>query len=69
MSVLSLIVFLPILAAHDFANLKNALIAFVAFSLTASSAYIVNDLIDLSVDRAHPRKRMRAFASGRRCVV
>jgi 4-hydroxybenzoate polyprenyltransferase len=32
--------------------------------LTASSAYIVNDLLDIEADRRHPRKRLRPFASG-----
>jgi 4-hydroxybenzoate polyprenyltransferase len=39
--------------------------AFVAFSLAASATYIVNDLLDLESDRAHPRKRFRPFASAR----
>lgn len=34
------------------------------FSFTASSAYIVNDLLDIEADRRHPRKRLRPFASG-----
>ena len=35
------------------------------FSLCASSAYLLNDLMDLPSDRHHPRKRQRALASGR----
>lgn len=30
----------------------------------ASGVYILNDLLDLSADRAHPRKRNRPFAAG-----
>lgn len=62
----NLLVFLPMLAAHQFNWLTflQAAIAFVAFSLTASSVYVLNDLLDLSADRAHPRKRNRPFASG-----
>ena len=60
----NLLVFLPALAAHDPAALLPALAAFVAFSLTASSVYLVNDLADLDADRAHPRKRLRPFAAG-----
>jgi len=41
-----------------------ALRAFVAFCLTASAVYIVNDIIDLEADRAHPRKRNRPLPSG-----
>lgn len=60
------LVFLPMLAAHqvDGQKLRLSLIAFVAFCLVASSVYIVNDLLDLAADRAHPRKRLRPFASG-----
>lgn len=39
-------------------------IAFVVFSLCASSLYLINDLIDLDADRRHPHKRERPFASG-----
>jgi 4-hydroxybenzoate polyprenyltransferase len=38
--------------------------AFVAFSCAASSAYILNDLLDLEADRRHPTKRARPFAAG-----
>jgi 4-hydroxybenzoate polyprenyltransferase len=40
------------------------LIAFLAFGLTASATYIVNDLLDIESDRRHSRKRFRPFASG-----
>lgn len=62
----NLLVFVPIVAAHalDGAHIASALAAFAAFSLAASSAYMVNDLADLPHDRAHPRKRKRPFASG-----
>ncbi len=61
------LVFLPILAAHVLTvqTITAAFLAFVAFSLTASSVYVLNDLLDLAADRAHPRKRSRPFASGR----
>jgi 4-hydroxybenzoate polyprenyltransferase/phosphoglycolate phosphatase-like HAD superfamily hydrolase len=62
----NLLVFLPMLAAHmfDATTALRSLIAFFAFSLLASSVYVVNDLLDLSADRIHPRKRKRPFASG-----
>lgn len=62
----NVLIFLPLLAAHQFSldAWTAAVLAFVAFSLTASSVYILNDLLDLSADRAHPRKRRRPFASG-----
>lgn len=62
----NLLVFVPLLAAQHFAaaDIGHALAAFIAFSLCASSVYIVNDLIDLAADRRHPRKRLRPFAAG-----
>lgn len=60
----NLLIFAPLAASHDFSHVREALIALVAFSLVASSVYIINDLIDLESDRRHPRKRNRPFASG-----
>ena len=42
----------------------NILIAFVAFSLAASSIYLVNDSRDVEADRQHPTKRFRPIAAG-----
>lgn len=39
-------------------------LAMVAFSFSASAIYIINDILDLPLDRQHPRKRNRPFASG-----
>jgi len=60
------LVFLPMLAAHqlDSQTVLRSFAAFVAFCLVASSVYVLNDLLDLGSDRAHPRKRLRPFASG-----
>ncbi len=38
--------------------------AFVVFSLSASGIYLLNDLLDVEEDRAHPTKRFRPIASG-----
>jgi len=38
--------------------------AFLAFSLTASAVYVLNDLIDVQADRQHPVKKRRPIASG-----
>lgn len=61
------LVFLPMLAAHQLTaiTLLQSVLAFVAFSLVASGVYVLNDLLDLAADRAHPRKRLRPFAAGR----
>jgi 4-hydroxybenzoate polyprenyltransferase len=60
------LVLVPLLTAHKFGWVPaaTALFAAVAFSLCASSAYILNDLIDVNADRAHPTKRNRPIASG-----
>ncbi|WP_417259570.1 UbiA family prenyltransferase [Celeribacter sp.] len=62
----NILVFIPLLLAHqlDATSLLRALTAFVAFSLTASSVYVLNDLLDLNADRAHARKCKRPFAAG-----
>jgi decaprenyl-phosphate phosphoribosyltransferase len=39
-------------------------IAFVAFSLGASSIYLINDARDVEADRQHPTKRFRPIAAG-----
>ena len=54
------------LAAHqlDAATFLVALLAFLSFSLIASSVYVLNDLLDLAADRVHPRKKNRPFAAG-----
>ena len=44
--------------------LGRSAIAFLLFSLLASSVYLLNDVIDVDKDRAHPTKRNRPVASG-----
>ncbi|MFC3449453.1 decaprenyl-phosphate phosphoribosyltransferase [Amycolatopsis speibonae] len=44
--------------------LVAALIAFAAFSLVASSVYLINDAVDVEADKAHPTKRNRPIAAG-----
>ncbi len=63
----NLLLFIPLLAAHQISNFESfstLLVAFISFSLCASAVYIANDLLDLDSDRQHPRKRLRPFASG-----
>ena len=40
------------------------LVALLAFCLTASGIYAINDALDAAEDRKHPLKRMRPVASG-----
>jgi 4-hydroxybenzoate polyprenyltransferase len=42
----------------------HTLAAFGVFCLLSSAVYLVNDLVDLEKDRAHPLKRRRPLASG-----
>lgn len=63
----NLLVFVPLILAHQWANetkLLSGLLAFAAMSLASSSTYVVNDLLDLQVDRLHPRKKLRPLAAG-----
>ena len=39
-------------------------VAFVVFSLAASSTYLINDARDVHADRQHPTKRFRPIAAG-----
>ncbi len=48
----------------DISLLQNSFIAFIAFSLTASAIYILNDYHDIKEDKEHPKKRDRPLASG-----
>jgi 4-hydroxybenzoate polyprenyltransferase len=60
----NVLLFLPVLAAHDLSKLLPVSLGFIAFCLTASAVYVINDLFDLAADRAHPRKKNRPFAAG-----
>ncbi len=64
----NLLVFVPLVVSGQFwiaDSVLRAFGAFIAFSLLASSTYIVNDLADLEADRRHPRKRHRPLAARR----
>lgn len=50
-------------ALHPRALLELA-VAVVSFALASSGVYLVNDTVDVEVDRAHPTKRARPVASG-----
>jgi len=62
----NLLIFVPLFLSHTLSmgQMLRAVAAFYCFSLTASAAYIVNDLLDIEPDRRHPRKRLRPFAAG-----
>ncbi len=63
----NLFILLPLFFAlkiTDTSLLFNAIIAFIAFSLTASAIYTLNDYHDIEEDRQHPKKKERPLASG-----
>jgi decaprenyl-phosphate phosphoribosyltransferase len=50
---------------HDYTEvLAQVSVAFVVFSLGASSIYLINDVRDVEADRQHPTKRFRPIAAG-----
>ena len=68
----NILIFVPLLAAQHFGNLVSdiqAIIAFGIFGLTASSVYLLNDLVDITDDRHHHRKQNRPFAAGNLSLV
>ena len=68
----NLIVLLPVFfggALLRWNAVYAGLITTLAFSLTASSIYCLNDIIDINDDRQHPVKRNRPLASGAVSIV
>lgn len=63
--VLAAVVFDRQLSFHDPVPLLKSLLGFIVFCFLSSSVYIINDLMDIDADRAHPLKRNRPIASGR----
>lgn len=64
--VKNLLVFVPIILDHRLTQpdtVARGALAFAAFCLAASGAYVLNDMVDLEADRSHPTKRHRPFAS------
>ena len=43
---------------------RSSVLAFGLFVLASGGIYLVNDMLDLEADRAHPRKRLRPLAAG-----
>jgi decaprenyl-phosphate phosphoribosyltransferase len=60
-------VWIPLFFGHKLNDLQaviNTFWAFLAFCLTASVVYVLNDLLDVHEDRLHPVKKLRPIASG-----
>lgn len=61
------LIFLPLFFSGQMTDIHlviRVLMAFIAFSLTASFVYVINDMADVKKDRQHPTKRKRPIASG-----
>ncbi len=64
----NLVVFLALFFSgnlFDWQLFLLVLLGFVIVCLTSSAGYVINDIIDLERDRAHPEKRNRPLASGK----
>lgn len=64
----NVLIFAPLFLGHVYTHLDailRALAGFAILSLLATASYLANDVADLSADRHHKSKRLRALASGR----
>lgn len=60
-------VFVPLLFSLHLFNqdyFKTTLLAFLVFCLASSAIYVINDLVDIESDSAHPVKKNRPLPSG-----
>ena len=63
----NLLILLPMIFNQELGKIDLVLDmigAFIAFSLMASSIYIINDIRDMEYDRQHEHKKNRPLASG-----
>ena len=49
---------------NDSGAVLEATLAFLSFCAISSAGYYVNDLIDIELDRKHPKKRLRPLPAG-----
>ncbi len=64
--VKNVVVLAPLIFAHQLLHVGialRALAAFGLFCLLASAIYLLNDLVDVDADRAHPVKKARPIAA------
>ena len=60
-------VFIPLLFSQHLFQMNyflDALSAFLVFCLASSAIYVINDIVDIESDRAHPVKKNRPLPSG-----
>jgi decaprenyl-phosphate phosphoribosyltransferase len=63
----NIFIFLPAFFSGQLLNISallSCVVAFIAFSLAASSIYCFNDIQDVEVDKLHPEKCKRPIVSG-----
>jgi 4-hydroxybenzoate polyprenyltransferase len=63
----NLFVFAGLLFSGEFNDpqaMLEATLAFVSFCAISSAGYFVNDLLDIELDRKHPKKRFRPLPAG-----
>ncbi len=68
----NVLLFVPLIATGQLLNgsaVVALLTSFIAFSLCASSAYILNDLLKLEEDRKDLHKKQRPLAAGKLSIV
>jgi hypothetical protein len=61
-------VFVPLLFSQHLFDLYyflDALSAFIVFCFASSAIYVINDIVDIDADRAHPNKKNRPLPSGK----
>jgi decaprenyl-phosphate phosphoribosyltransferase len=65
--VKNLLIFAPLFFAGKFFDLSleySSLLAFLAFSFSASIVYLINDFLDKENDKLHPKKKWRSIPMG-----
>ena len=70
--VKNVLIFLPAIASTQTFSTDTFMtlsISFIAFSLVASSGYLLNDFLDLEADRHHPEKKTRPLAAGQISLI
>jgi 4-hydroxybenzoate polyprenyltransferase len=64
----NLFVFVPLLFSQnlfEWRTLLTSIEAFIIFCLSSSIIYVINDIVDIKADAAHPVKKLRPLPSGK----